>query len=55
MSSQAILGLWIIGGFLLVCIGEGAAIVVLVYKMGVYRGKLERYQLAEKYSITSER
>lgn len=55
MSSQAILGLWILGGFLLVCIGEGVAIIILVYKVGVYRGKLERYQLAEEYSITSER
>lgn len=55
MSSQAILGLWIIGGFLLVLIGEGVAIIVLSFKLGVYKGKLARYELAEKQSPAAER
>jgi hypothetical protein len=54
MSSQAILGLFIIGGFLLVCAGEGVAIVVLSYKLGVYKGKLARYESAEKQSPAAE-
>ena len=53
MTSQAILGLWIIGGFLLVCAGEAVAILVLSYKLGVCRGKLARYELAEKQSPTA--
>ena len=55
MSSQAILGLWIIGGFLLVCIGEGVAIIILSYKLGIYKGKLARYELAEKQLPAAER
>lgn len=55
MSSQAILGLWIIGAFLLVCIGEGVAIIVLSYKLGIYKGKLARYELAEKQPSAAER
>jgi hypothetical protein len=50
MSSQGILGLWIIGGFLLVVIGEAVAISVLCFKLGIYKGKLARYELAEKQS-----
>ncbi len=53
MTSQAILGLWIIGGFLVVLIGEGVAILVLSYKLGVYKGKLARYELAEKQSTVA--
>ncbi len=48
MTSQAILGLWIIGAFLLILVGEGVAIIVLSYKLGVYKGKLARYEVAEK-------
>lgn len=48
MSSDTILGFWIIGGFLLVCIGEGVAIIALTYKLGIYKGRLERYELPEK-------
>ncbi len=55
MGSQAILGFWIIGGFLLVLIGQGVAIIVLSYKLGVYKGKLARYELAEKQSPAAER
>ncbi len=55
MSSQAILGLWIIGVFLLVCIGEGVAIIVLSYKLGIHKGKLARYELVEKQSSAAER
>jgi hypothetical protein len=55
MSSQAILGLWMIGGFLLVCIGEGVAIIILSYKLGIYKGKLARYELAEKQLSAAER
>lgn len=55
MGSQAILGLWLIGGFLLVLIGEAVAILVLSYKLGVYKGKLARYELAEKQSRGAER
>jgi hypothetical protein len=55
MSSQAILGLWMIGGFLLVCMGEGVAIIILSYKLGIYKGKLARYELAEKQLSTAER
>lgn len=53
MTSQAILGLWIIGGFLVVLIGEGVAILVLSYKLGIYKGKLARYELAEKQSAAA--
>ena len=55
MTSQQILGLCIIGTFLLVCIGEGVAIIVLSYKVGVYKGKLSRYELAEKYALVPDR
>lgn len=55
MSSQAILGLWMIGGFLLVCIGEGVAIIVLSYKVGIYKGKLARYENAAQQSFAPER
>jgi hypothetical protein len=55
MSSQAILGLFIIGGFLLVCMGEAVAIITLSYKLGIYKGKLARYELAEKQLSAAER
>ena len=55
MSSQAILGLWMIGGFLVVCIGEGVAIIILSYKLGVYKGKLSRYEFADKQAPAAER
>jgi len=48
MSSQEILGLWIIGLFLLVVVGEAVAILILSYKLGVYKGRLARFELAEK-------
>ncbi|MFZ0978626.1 MAG: hypothetical protein WAN23_04405 [Candidatus Acidiferrales bacterium] len=54
MSNQAILGLLIIGGFLTVCIGEGVAIIILSYKLGIYKGKLARYELAEKQASAVE-
>ena len=50
MSSDTVLGLGIIGGFLLVCIAEGVAIIVLTYKLGIYKGRLARYELPEKQS-----
>ena len=46
--SQAALGLLIIGAFLMICLGEAAAIIVLAYKVGVYKGKLARYESIEK-------
>jgi len=54
MSSQAILGLWIIGGFLAVCAGEAVAIIILVYKLGIYKGKLAHYEVAEKQTPAAE-
>ncbi|HTU35804.1 MAG TPA: hypothetical protein VMF66_18530 [Candidatus Acidoferrum sp.] len=54
MTSQQILGLWIIGGFLFVCCGEGVAIVVLAYKLGVCKGKVAKYELAEKQTPATQ-
>jgi hypothetical protein len=54
MTSQAIQGLRIIGAFLLILIGEGVAIIVLSYKLGVCKGKLARYELDEKQSPAAE-
>jgi hypothetical protein len=54
MNSQQILGVWIILGFLLVCVSEGVAIVVLSYKLGIYKGRLARYEPAEKQSPAAE-
>lgn len=55
MTSQAILGLWIIGLFLLVCVGEAVAIVVFAYKLGTCKGKLARYELLERQSSGGQR
>ena len=44
MTSQQVLGLMIIGGFLFVCVAEGVAILILSYKLGVCKGRLEHYE-----------
>jgi len=54
MSSQAILGMWIIGGFLLILLGASVAIIILSYKLGIYKGKLAQYELAQKQSSAAE-
>ena len=54
MNRQTVLGLWIIGGFVLVMIGEAVAIIVLAYKVGIYKGKLARYEFAEKQPSAAE-
>jgi hypothetical protein len=54
MNSQAILGLWIISGFLLILVGEAVAIIILSYKLGVCKGRLARYELAENQSPAAQ-
>jgi hypothetical protein len=54
MTSRAILGMWVMLGFLLVVAGEAVVITVLAYKLGVYKGKLARYELTEKQSPAAE-
>ena len=52
--SQAALGILIIGGFLVVCLGEAIVIMFMAHKLGVCKGKLERYEAAEKQRTGNE-
>jgi hypothetical protein len=54
MNNQTLLGVCLIGIFLLVIVGEGVALTILSYKLGVYKGRLARYEPLEKQSPASE-
>jgi hypothetical protein len=47
MNSHATQGMWILIGFLVAVITEAVTIIVLSYKLGVYKGRLAQYERAQ--------